>query len=482
MLEMLNDFLSGKLLIVLIVGLGSYFTLRSRFVQFRHFGHMFSVFKESIRGSAGQLSSFQALMLSLAGRVGAGNIAGVGVAVTLGGPGAVFWMWVTALVGMSSSFFECTLAQAYKRADGDGLYRGGPAYYIQHGLKLRWMALTFAVLLLVTYGFAFNGLQSFTMTHSLENAFGLPVHYTGLALAVLLGLVFIGGIKRIAAVSDLLVPVKTLAYIAVTLYVIVSQIELVPDMLVTIVKSAFGLEPAFAGLLGSAIVMGVKRGVFANEAGLGSAPNVAAVAAVKHPVAQGVVQAFSVFLDTFVICTCTALLILLSGFYTPGFEGDGIVLTQNSLAAVVGDWGRIFVSVALSLFVFTCILYNYYLGENALQFLVGRGRTPLLVYRGLVLALIFWGSMQNLSTVFAFADITMTCLAFVNLAALAMLIKVGLRLMRDYDRQRAAGIATPVFDPKDFADLDLDPIAWPANPQPASADEHVALSHSLHQR
>lgn len=473
MLEALNDFLSGKLLIVLIVGLGGYFTLRSRFVQFRHFGHMFSVFKESIRGQAGQLSSFQALMLSLAGRVGAGNIAGVGIAVTLGGPGAVFWMWVTALVGMSSSFFECTLAQVYKRADGDGLYRGGPSYYIEHGLKLRWMAVTFAVLLLVTYGFAFNGLQSFTVTHSLENAFGLPVQYTGIGLAVLLGLVFIGGIKRIAAVSDLLVPVKTLAYIGVTLYVIATQIELVPGMLVTIVKSAFGLEPAFAGLLGSAIVMGVKRGVFANEAGLGSAPNVAAVAAVKHPAAQGVVQAFSVFLDTFVICTCTALLILLSGFYTPGFEGDGIVLTQNSLAAVVGDWGRIFVSVALSLFVFTCILYNYYLGENALQFLAGRSRVALLTYRGLVLALICWGSMQNLGTVFAFADITMTCLAFVNLLALALLIKVGLRVMRDYDEQRKAGIDQPVFDASKFTDLDLDRAAWPINPVTEAAPQQV---------
>ena len=464
MLEALNDFLSGKLLIVLIVGLGSYFTLRSRFVQFRHFGHMFSVFKESLRGQAGQLSSFQALMLSLAGRVGAGNIAGVGIAVTLGGPGAVFWMWVTALVGMSSSFFECTLAQVYKRSDGDGLYRGGPAYYIQHGLKLRWMAMVFAILLLVTYGFTFNGLQSYTVTHSLQNAFGFEPKYTGIALAALLGLVFIGGIKRIASVSDLLVPVKTLAYIGVTLYVIFTQIEHVPAMLETIVKSAFGLDPAFAGLLGSAIVMGVKRGVFANEAGLGSAPNVAAVAAVKHPAAQGVVQAFSVFLDTFVICTCTALLILLSGFYTPGFEGDGIALTQNSLAAVVGDWGRIFVSVALSLFVFTCILYNYYLGETSLQFFT-RNRLVLLGYRGLVLLLILWGSVQNLSTVFAFADITMTCLAFVNLVALALLFKVGLRVMRDYDEQRRAGIAQPVFDASKFSDLDLDPAAWAVNPQ-----------------
>lgn len=476
MLDAINDFLSGKVLIVLIVGLGAYFTIRSRFVQFRHFGHMFGVFKESIRGQSGQLSSFQALMLSLAGRVGAGNIAGVGIAVTLGGPGAVFWMWVTALVGMSSSFFECTLAQVYKRSDGDGLYRGGPAYYIQHGLKLRWMAMTFAVLLLVTYGFAFNGLQAFTVTHSLQNAFDIPVLYSGIALAVLLAVVFFGGIQRIAAVSDLLVPVKTLAYIAVTLYVIVTQIELVPGMLTTIVKSAFGLEPAFAGLLGAAIVMGVKRGVFANEAGLGSAPNVAAVAAVRHPASQGVVQAFSVFLDTFVICTCTALLILLSGFYTPGFEGDGITLTQNSLAAVVGDWGRIFVSVALSLFVFTCITYNYYLGENALQFIVGRSRSALVAFRVLVLGLILWGSMQNLGTVFAFADITMTCLAFVNLVALAMLIKTGLRVMRDYDEQRAAGIERPVFDASKFADLDIDHDAWrDAHKINATAPAHGSL-------
>lgn len=475
MLELLNDFLSGKLLIVLIVGLGSYFTIRSRFVQFRHFLHMFTVFKESLRGQAGQLSSFQALMLSLAGRVGAGNIAGVGIAVTLGGPGAVFWMWVTALVGMSSSFFECTLAQVYKRADGDGLYRGGPAYYLQHGLKLRWMAVVFAVLLLVTYGFTFNGLQSYTVTHSLQNAFGFEPQYTGIALAVLLGAAFIGGIKRIASVSDLLVPVKTLAYIGVTLYVIISQISHVPAMLETIVKSAFGLDPAFAGLLGSAIVMGVKRGVFANEAGLGSAPNVAAVAAVRHPAAQGVVQAFSVFLDTFVICTCTALLILLSGFYTPGAEIDGIVLTQNSLAAVVGDWGRIFVSVALSLFVFTCILYNYYLGETSLHFLT-RSRAALIGYRCLVLVLVLWGSVENLSTVFAFADITMTCLAFVNLVGLFMLFKVGLRVMRDYDQQRRDGIAQPVFDASQFSDLDLDPQAWPAvnAAEPAAPAAHLA--------
>jgi AGCS family alanine or glycine:cation symporter len=374
---------------------------------------------------------------------------------------------------MSSSFFECSLGQLYKRCDSEGQFRGGPSYYIQHGLQKRWLGMIMAFLLLVTFGFAFNGLQSHAVTHSLNNAFGFDTTYTGIALAVLLGLVFVGGIKRIAKVADLLVPVKTLVYIGVTIYVIVLQFDQVPGMLITIVKSAFGLDQAFGGLIGSAIVMGVKRGVFANEAGLGSAPNVAAVASVEHPVAQGVVQAFSVFLDTFVICTCTALLILLSGFYTPGFEGDGIALTQNSLAAVVGDWGRVFVSVALSLFVFTCILYNYYLGENSLQFL-SRNRAVLMVFRGLVLALVVWGSMQDLSTVFAFADITMTCLAFVNLMALAMLFKVGLRVMRDYDEQRRAGVKQPVFDSSKFTDLDLDLKAWPSSPSQSAPREQGA--------
>ena len=461
MLDVINDFLSGKLLIVLIVGLGGYFTVRSRFVQFRHFLHMFGAFRDSVQKSAGQISSFQALMLSLAGRVGAGNIAGVGLAVTLGGPGAVFWMWVTALVGMSTSFFECSLGQLYKRCDANGQFRGGPSYYIQYGLKQPWLGKVMALLLLVTFGFAFNGLQSHAVTHSLNNAFCFSTTYSGITIAILLGLVFMGGIKRIAAVSDLLVPVKTLAYIGVTVYVIVLQFDHVPGMLMTIFKSAFGLDQAFAGLVGCAIVMGVKRGVFANEAGLGSAPNVAAVAKVDHPAAQGVVQAFSVFLDTFVICTCTALLILLSGFYTAGFEGDGLVLTQNALAAVVGDWGRTFISVALALFVFTSILYNYYLGENNLRFLLGDKRAAVIVYRGLVLLLILWGAVQNLGTVFAFADITMTLLAFVNLIALALLFNVGMRLLRDYDQQRKAGIKTPVFDSSQFKDLDLDLQAWP---------------------
>lgn len=475
MLEAINGFLSGKLLIVLVVGLGAYFTVKTRFVQLRYFLHMFKVFKDSLTSSSTQISSFQALMLSLAGRVGAGNIAGVGVAVTLGGPGAVFWMWVTALVGMATTLFECSLAQLYKRHNGSGQFHGGPSFYMEYGLNKRWLGVVMAVLLIVTFGFSFNGLQSHAVTHSLQNAFGFDPAYSGIALAAVLALVFMGGIKRIARVADLLVPVKTLAYIAVTLYVIVLQFDHVPLMLLTIVKSAFGLDQAFGGLIGSAIVMGVKRGVFANEAGLGSAPNVAAVAEVRHPVSQGVVQAFSVFFDTFIICTCTALLILLSGFYTAGFSGDGIVLTQNSLAAVVGDWGRSFISVALALFVFTSILYNYYLGENNLRFILGKNRKALLSYRALVLALILWGSVQDLSTVFAFADITMTLSALVNLIALVLLCRVGLRLLADYDAQRKAGVAEPVLTASAFHDLNIDRTIWSNAPEQVEKDQGLGV-------
>lgn len=461
MLDVINDFLSSKVLIPLVLGLGVYFTVRSGFVQFRYFPHMFGVLHGSWRAGGHHLSSFQALTLSLAGRVGTGNIVGVGIAVSMGGPGAVFWMWMTALLGMSSSFFECTLGQLYKRSDGNGLYRGGPSWYIQHGLNKRWLGMIAAALMLVTFGFAINGLESHAVSHSLKDAFDLPPMWSGLALSLMLGAVFLGGIKRIAAVADLLVPLKVLAYVGVTAYVIVLQFEQVPTMLMTIIKSAFGLDQAFGGLVGSAIIMGVRRGVFSNEAGLGSAPNVASVAKIEHPVAQGAVQALSVFIDTFVICTCTALLILLSGFYIPGFEGDGIVLAQNSLAAVVGDWGRMFISVVLALFVFTAMLYNYYLGENSLHFMFGKPQKVLTFYRALVLILVFWGSVEDLSTVLAFADITMTLLALVNLAALFLLFKIGMRVLQDYDKQRRAGIESPVFDSSKFLDLDLDPLAWP---------------------
>lgn len=474
MLDVINDFLSGKVLIPLVLGLGTYFTIRSRFVQLRYFAHMISVLRDCSPTGNRHLSSLQALTLSLAGRVGTGNIVGVGIAVSMGGPGAVFWMWMTALRGMSSSFFECTLGQLYKRCDENGQYRGGPSWYIQHGLGKRWLGIIAAFLLLVTFGFAINGLESHAVSHSLNDAFGLSTSWSGLALSLLLGTVFMGGIKRIAAVADLLVPLKVIAYVGVTLYVIVLQIDQVPGALISIVKSAFGLDQAFGGLVGSAIIMGVRRGVFSNEAGLGSAPNVACAAKVAHPIAQGVVQAFSVFIDTIVICTCTALIILLSGFYTPGFEGDGITLAQNSLAEVVGDWGRMFISVVLALFVFTAMLYNYYLGENSLRFIIAAPRKSLIAYRLLVLMLVFWGAIEDLSTVLAFADITMTLLALVNLIAMALLFKVCMRVLDDYDEQRRAGTRTPVFNSSKFRDLDIDLMAWPAVSTPLTPKSPIS--------
>ncbi|WPC05219.1 alanine/glycine:cation symporter family protein [Pseudomonas benzenivorans] len=481
MLDLLNDLLWSKLLIVMLIGLGLYFTVLSRFVQFRYFGRMFRILTEAFQRQPGQLSSFQALMLSVAGRVGAGNIAGVSVAIMLGGPGAIFWMWIVALVGMATSYFECALAQLYKRRETDGSYRGGPAFYIQHGLGQRWLGTVVSILLLVTFGFGFNAVQSFTVASSLHDTFGVPTHISGLVLTAVIGLIIFGGIKRIAKIADVLVPVMAFAYLALALFVIGSNVGQVPETLALIVKSAFGLEPAFAGGIGAAIIMGVKRGLFSNEAGLGSAPNVAAVAEVKHPVAQGIVQSLSVFIDTIILCSCTALIILLSGVYQPGMEVAGVVLTQTAAASVVGEWGRVFVSVALLLFVFTTLIYNYYLGENALGFFSSK-RGPVMVYRALVVALVLWGSVQDLGTVFAFADVTMGLLAVANLVALALLFKVGLRLMRDYDSQVKAGVESPVFDPKRFADLDLDPAAWPANPPSTAPAADAEIAHAAHQR
>ena len=479
MLDLLNDLIWSKLLIVMLIGLGLYFTVASRFVQFRYFSSMFRIFGEAFKRQPGQLSSFQALMLSVAGRVGAGNIAGVSVAIMLGGPGAIFWMWVVALVGMATSYFECSLAQLYKRREPDGTYRGGPAFYIQHGLGQRWLGVVVSILLLVTFGFGFNAVQSFTVASSLHDTFGLPTIVSGLILTGVIGVIIFGGIKRIAQFADVLVPIMAFSYIGMALVVIGMNLSEVPATFAMIFKAAFGLEPAFAGGIGAAIMMGVKRGLFSNEAGLGSAPNVAAVAEVKHPAAQGIVQSLSVFIDTLLVCTSTALIILLSGVYQPGSEMAGVVLTQTALAAEVGEWGRVFVSMALLLFVFTTLIYNYYLGENALGFF-SQKRGPVVIYRVLVVALVLWGSVQDLGTVFAFADVTMGLLAICNLIALALLFKVGLRLMRDYDAQIKAGVESPVFDPQKFADLDLDPKVWQA---PADAPvTHAELGDRVYQR
>lgn len=460
MLATVNDFLWGQVLVIVLVGVGLLFTVASRFVQFRYFGRMFGVLRGAMHHEKGHVSSFQALVVSVAGRVGSGNIAGVAVAITLGGPGAVFWMWVIGLMGMATSFFECSLAQLYKRYEPDGTYRGGPAYYLTHGIRQRWLAIIYSILLLITFGFGFNAVQSYVVATSLDASFGIPSWLTGLVMASLLGLTIFGGIKRIAVVAEVIVPVMAIGYFLAALVVIGLNLSAVPETLLYIVRSAFGLESAVGGGIGVAIMQGVKRGLFSNEAGLGSAPNVAAVAHVPHPANQGVVQAFSVFIDTLVMCTCTALIILLSDVYQPGAaDVSGVALTQGALASHVGAWGGSFVSVALVLFAFSSIMYNYYLGENSLNFFSEENRTLFNVFRVMVLGLVLWGSQQDLGTVFGFADLTMGLLGLVNLIGLVWMFRIGMRLLRDYDSQTSAGQA-PRLDPDQWSDLDIDPRAW----------------------
>ncbi|MDT8451101.1 MAG: alanine/glycine:cation symporter family protein [Wenzhouxiangellaceae bacterium] len=461
MLQAVTEFIWSYVLVVVLIGIGLAFTVRSRFVQLRHFGEMFRVLGQAFHHQPGHVSSFQALALSVAGRVGAGNIAGVAVAITLGGPGAIFWMWVIGLLGMSTSFFECTLAQVFKNNEPDGTYRGGPAYYMVRGARKRWLATAYSVLLLITFGMAFVALQSFTASSSLRDAFGIPVHVSGIAMTAIVGAVIFGGVKRIASVTEIVVPLMAVSYILIAVVVVLLNLDRVPHALEIIFKGAFGLDQAIGGGLGAAIMMGARRGLFSNEAGLGSGPNVAAVAWVPHPVNQGIVQMLSVFIDTVIICSSTAFIIIMSDVYIVDGPNavDGVVMTQAALADHVGGWGRAFVSFALMLFAFSSILYNYYLGENSLNYFSEENKHLFHGFRVVILALTLWGSMQDLTTVFAFADLTMALVALTNITALALLMSAGMRVMNDYDEQRRTK-AYPVFDPDRFPDLDIDREAW----------------------
>ncbi|WP_425055257.1 alanine/glycine:cation symporter family protein [Pseudomonas abyssi] len=468
MLSALSDLLWSKVLIALLVGIGIWFTFATRFVQFRYFGKMFGILTANHHEADGRhLSSFQALILSVAGRVGGGNIAGVAVAITLGGPGAIFWMWVVGLMGMATSFIECTLAQVYKTAEPDGAYRGGPAHYIERGLgsNWKWLAVIYSILLLVTFGIGFIALQSYAVATSLKDAFDIPLYYSGIGLALVVGLIIFGGVKRIAQVAEVLVPIMAGGYLLIAIVVLGLNFSEIPATLKLIVESAFGLGPVVGGGIGAAILMGVKRGLFSNEAGLGSAPNVAAVAYVPHPANQGVVQSFSVFIDTIILCTCTALIILMGTAYDPSLadSSQGVALTQASLATHIGEWGRVFVSIAMLLFGFSTVLYNYYLGENSVSYLT-TGRSNEFVMNGfrvVVICLCCLGAIMDLGTVFGFADLTMGLLALVNLIALALLFKTGKRVLGDYDRQLKSGNKVPTFHAEEFTDLNLDAESWP---------------------
>ncbi len=460
---LIGDLTWGWALIPFLVIFGLFLTIATGFVQFRYFKRMFRVLSgDNQSADPNTISAREALFVSVGGRVGGGNIAGVAVAITLGGPGAVFWMWMIALVGMATSLVECTLAQVFKEKQEDGSYRGGPARMIIHGLgkDFRWLAMLYAICLIAAFGIGFPAFQGNTVAGAAENSFGLNRYITGAILTAGTGYIVFGGLHRIAKASDIIVPVMALSYIAMALLVIVINIAEIPSIIAMIVRNALGFEEVVSGGMGAAIAQGLRRGLFSNEAGLGSAPNVAAAADVRHPVSQGITQSFSVFIDTIIICSCTAFVILMSDVYQPGADVDGVVLTQNALVSHLGAWTQYFLTIAVLLFAFSSIIYNYYLGENALSFMTP-APSALFVFKLVLMAIVFLGAVAPAATsVFFFSDPMMGVLAVVNLLALMMLFPILRRVLRDFDEQRKAGVARPVFNPEQFPDLDIDHSAW----------------------
>ncbi|MGM9922773.1 MAG: alanine/glycine:cation symporter family protein [Bacillus sp. (in: firmicutes)] len=443
-LNSINDVIWTYILIAVLLALGLFFSIKTNFVQFRYFGEMFRLLTDkatiTTEGRKG-ISSFQAFCISTASRVGTGNLAGVATAITLGGPGAVFWMWLIAFLGGASSFIESTLAQVYKVKDRDG-YRGGPAYYMERGLKNRKLGIVFAVIITFCFGLVFNSVQSNTISMAFNSSFDISAPIIGVVLVVLTALVIFGGVKRIAHVVQVIVPVMALAYLILAVYVVVINFTEIPTVFRLIIGDAFGLEQAVGGGMGAAILYGVKRGLFSNEAGMGSAPNAAASAAVSHPVKQGLIQTLGVFTDTLFICSATAFIILLSGTYASGAEG--INLTQMALAEHIGPWASTFVSVAIFLFAFSSIIGNYYYGETNIEF-IKDNKVALNIYRIAVLGMVMWGSIANLTLVWTLADIFMGIMALINLMAIALLYKVAVKALNDYREQRKQG-KDPVFN------------------------------------
>ncbi|HEY1622728.1 MAG TPA: alanine/glycine:cation symporter family protein [Streptosporangiaceae bacterium] len=465
LIDPVSHFLYTYILIYVLLGAGIYFTVCTRFVQIRRFPGMFRLMI-SPGGAAGGISSFQAFCVGLASRVGTGNIAGVAIALTLGGPGAIFWMWVVALVGMATGFVEATLAQIFKVTAADGSFRGGPAYYIQRGLRSRPGGVLFAVLLLFTFGIAFNMVQANTVADVLVNAHSITEGWTAMALVVLAAPVLFGGVKRIASVSGYVLPVMALAYILIALIIIGMHINLTGHTLRVIVDSAFGVGPAAAGVAGgvsAAMLNGIKRGLFSNEAGMGSAPNAAATATTDHPAKQGLIQSLGVFVDTMCVSTATALIILFSGVYTPGktSESAGASLTQAALTKEFGTAGTWLMTVLVCVFAFSSVLGNYSYAEVNLDYL-GASKAVIYAFRLVVLGAVALGSVVALNLVWAFADVSMGVMALVNLTAIVLLSRWAFGALKDYDASLAAGLQprfTLTGNPRLPAGLRSD--AWP---------------------
>lgn len=455
-----NDVLWTYILIIMLLGCAFWFTYKTKFVQFRMIGEMVRLLGESagkIEGREHHISSFQAFAVSIASRVGTGNLAGVATAITLGGPGAVFWMWVIALFGASSAFIESTLAQLYK-VHGNQSFIGGPAYYMKKGLKLPWMGILFAFLLVFTFGFAFNSVQSNTICAAFEEAFQISPAWMGGILTVFTLLIIFGGIQRIAKVSSIIVPVMALGYIILALFIVILNAKQLPGVIELIVANAFGWEQALGGSIGMALMQGIKRGLFSNEAGMGSAPNVAATADVTHPVKQGLIQALGVFTDTLIICTCTAFIILFSGLASTG-EANGIKLTQMALNNEIGTIGTIYVAVAILFFAYSSILGNYYYGEANVRYITSR-RWAIPLYRVLVGGMVMFGSLASLDLAWSLADLAMGFMTICNLIAIVLLGKYAFRLLEDYRMQKRNGIKNPVFKKDKMKDIEDDLECW----------------------
>lgn len=457
LINQLNDALWGYVIIAALVGCGLWFTVRTRFVQFRMFGEMLRLLTDSSdrpKGHEKHISSFQAFAVSLASRVGTGNLAGVATAIAVGGPGAVFWMWVMALVGSATAFVESTLGQLFKRHHQDS-FIGGPAYYIQQGLHSKWMAFLFAVLITVSFGLANNSVQANTICGAMQGAFGFDPVLVGLLLTALTLVIVFGGIQRIARVSSVLVPVMAVGYFVLALVVIFMNLSYIPHVFKVIIESAFGLNQAIGGTVGATIMNGVKRGLFSNEAGEGSAPNAAATAAVSHPVKQGLIQALGVFTDTLLVCSCTAFIILISGLYDHP-ELNGIVLTQRALQSEVGAWGATFVAVAIFLFAFSSMIGNYYYGEANIRFMTSNSKavTVFRIFSGGVM--VMFGALVSLDTVWSIIDLCMALLTACNLVAIILLAKYVFRLLDDYRQQKRQGIKEPTFHRSQLPELDLE--------------------------
>lgn len=463
LLSKFNEFLWGwhwHSIVVVLVVCGLYFTVRTRFVQFRMIPEMFRLLGESLpkKKSKNQVSSFQAFAVSLATRVGTGNLAGVAGAIAVGGPGAVFWMWMIALIGSATAFIESTLAQLYKRRNGES-FIGGPAYYILHGIHWPWMAALFAVLITLTFGLSYNSIQSNTIAEAMNAAFGLDTTMVGVILTVLSLVIVFGGIHRIAIVSSVLVPLMAIGYFVMALEIVVMNYDLIPSVLRLIVDNAFGIGPMAGGVVGVAMREGIKRGLFSNEAGEGSAPNVAATASVSHPVKQGLIQALGVFTDTLLVCSCTAFIILLTGVYKTG-DVEGIALTQTAIESQIGPSGKIFVAIAIFFFAFSSIIGNYYYGEANILFLTKR-KWVLLVYRilsGGVMVMI--GAVASLKIVWNLGEVFMALITLCNLIAIMILGKHAFFLLKDYRDQKRKGIKSPQFKRSSMPSIKDDIDAW----------------------